>query len=80
MPPYSAISLRKLADSAERTGSILSVGYDPAPQQFPIDDISGYDPNLPDPMNVSDREYVKEYITDYFASFLNECEEKKHYA
>jgi orotidine-5'-phosphate decarboxylase len=59
--------------AAENSGSIVCVGYDPAPVEFPVQDISGYDPNLPDPMNEYDNESIREHIYTYFNDFLTEA-------
>ena len=65
-----------LRESAEATDSILSVGYDPAPTEFPLTSVSGYDPQLPNPVSEYDGEAVTEYLVEYFAEVLNECERR----
>ncbi len=58
--------------SAEESNSIISVGYDPAPADFPIAGISGYDTNLPSPTDDYDKQSLKKYLCDYFTEFLHE--------
>lgn len=72
---YSGFA-KKQKDSAESAGSILSVGYDPAPVGFPIEGVSGYDSNLPDPTSDYHSRTVSEYLVEYFGNFLEECEHR----
>lgn len=60
---------RELQATTERTGSILCSGYDPAPERFPIDGISGYDSRLPDPTTDYDGEAVRSRIVSYFEEY-----------
>lgn len=61
---------RHLISSAEDTDSIISVGYDPAPVNFPLPGISGYDSNLPNPIEEYDNNELSEYLIRYFREFL----------
>jgi len=65
-----------LRESADTTDSILSVGYDPVPAEFPLSNVSGYDPHLPNPMGEYDGEAVTEYIVAYFDDVLEECKRR----
>lgn len=62
-----------LKKSADTTSSVLSVGYDPAPLEFPLKDVSGYDPDLPNPVSEYDGEKTTNHIIKYFSDFLDEC-------
>lgn len=60
---------KELRATTERTGSILCSGYDPAPERFPIDGISGYDSQLPDPTADYEGEEVRSRIVGYFEEY-----------
>lgn len=60
---------QELQATAKRTGSVLCSGYDPAPESFPIDGISGYDAELPDPTTDYDGEAVQSRIVGYFEEY-----------
>lgn len=64
----------KLKDSAERTGSIVSIGYDPAALSSP--NFSGYHKKLPNPLkNDYNPKEVKETIVNYFKEVAEELGE-----
>lgn len=65
-----------LRESAEETKSIVSAGYDPAPTEFPIDGISGYDDQLPNPISNYNGKEVQNTIVEYFREFAEEIDDQ----
>lgn len=61
----------KLRDSAQQTGSIICMGYDPAPVKYPQEGISGYFEELPDPTSDYDGKEVQRKIDEYFDDTLS---------
>lgn len=72
MPKNEKPFSHELRNSAQKTGSIICVGYDPAPVDFPQEGISGYDDQLPDPMSDYNGPEVKREIMTYFGDALAE--------
>lgn len=66
----------KLNESAKENGIICS-GWDPAPVDFPIPGISGYDTELPDPMSDYDSEEVRRTIVSYFKEYAEKMEDEE---
>lgn len=60
----------RLRDRSEAADSVLSVGYDPAPEAFPVEGVSGYDASLPDPTSDYEASVVEDRIVSYFRAFL----------
>lgn len=65
----------KLRASTEETGSIISCGFDPAP----IEGISGYDPELPNPMGEYDGKEVEYKIINYLLDVSEEIKDREEY-
>lgn len=67
----------KLSESAKQTGSIVCSGWDPAPVDFPFENISGYDSELPNPDGKYEAEKVRRKIVEYFKKYTKEMEDEE---